>query len=101
MKDGIKKDNTLTTEDEVIACTMFLEQLEDKPLTIEDIDKAWTEFHERADRAEQYQFVHIALLHAKLKPFFDDLHENWNNHHANVFMRGIDAAYHALGWPVS
>ena len=75
-----------------------MEEIKDKVLTIEDIDKAWTRFLTRADRAEQYQFVQIAWCHTKLKPFFDDLHRNWDNHHANVFLRGIQAAYRTLGW---
>ena len=96
--DEIKKDNTITPEVEEAASEKFLEQFADKPLTIEDVDKAWTEFLERADRAEQYQFMHIALWHVKLKPYFDDLHTNWNVHHANVFLRGINTAYQSLGW---
>ena len=75
-----------------------MEEMKDKVLTIEDIDKAWTRFLERADRAEQYQFPLIAAWHIRLKPFFDDLHKNWDNHHGNVFLRGLNTAYRSLKW---
>jgi hypothetical protein len=70
----------------------------DRQLTIEEIDKAWATFLERADRAEQYQFARIAYIQRRLEPLFNDLHKNWDNHHANVFLKGIDAAYRTLGW---
>ena len=67
-------------------------------LTVEDIKLAWTEFMDLADRAEQYQFAHILFWHVKLKPFFEDLLVNWDEHHAEIFMKGLYTAYKALGW---
>lgn len=67
-------------------------------ITINAIDKAWADFLARADRAEQYQFPKIAVWHFKLEPFYKNLHDNWDVHHAEVFMRGLTVAYTSLGW---
>jgi hypothetical protein len=68
-------------------------------ITIEDVDNAWNTFQSRANRAEQYQFPLIGAFHLKLMPLYNDLHENWDEHHAKLFIDYFDkVVYPKLGW---
>ena len=69
-------------------------------ITIQYIENEWKRFLERADRAEQYQFAQIVYWHIRLEPLYIDLHKNWDEHHAEIFMRGLNVMYKSLGWEV-
>lgn len=56
-------------------------------MTIEYIDSLWNKFSEYKERAEQHEFVAIAMLDMKLVPLYNDLHNNWDEHHAEIFAR--------------
>lgn len=71
---------------------------ETKKLTIQDIEKIWTEFVKRADHAEQYQFPMIAYYHMRMEAMVKDLMINWDDHHAEIFVKYIDMVYKRLGW---
>ena len=70
-------------------------------MTIEKIEQIWADFKQKADRAEQYQFPRIMYWQLKLEPLYKDLKENWNEDHANIFMRLLRFAYKDIGWSVS
>lgn len=67
-------------------------------MTIDIVEKLWEEFEERVDRAEQYQFPDIMFFHLRLEAMYKDLHVNWNEDHAKIFMNCIKIAYEKLGW---
>lgn len=69
-------------------------------MTIEKIEAFWDAFLKRADQAEQSQFVNTHMLHDILEPLYNDLHRNWNEHHANMFIGFIKSSYKKLGWNV-
>ena len=71
---------------------------ETKKLTIQDIEKIWTEFVKRADQAEQYQFPMIAYYHMRMEPLVKDLMINWDDHHADIFIQYMSMVYKRLGW---
>lgn len=67
-------------------------------LTIEKIDEAWANFDKFKETAEQHDFPTILMLDLRLKPYYDDLHKNWNEHHAEMFMRAMQKIGKHLGF---
>lgn len=65
--------------------------------TIEDIDRAWEHFTGPENRGEQHDFPMMLMLHAKLKPYYDDLHSNWNDEHAERFMNVMNDIFKRFG----
>lgn len=55
-------------------------------ITIDIVDKAWSNFEKYKETAEQHEFIKLIIADAKTKPLYDDLHANWNVHHAFVFL---------------
>lgn len=58
-------------------------------ITIKDIDKAWDNYRAFKDTAEQHDFPKILMLDLKLIPFYEDLHKNWDERHAAIFMEAL------------
>lgn len=54
-------------------------------ITISDIEKLWKLFDDYKETAEQYEFITLIMIDAKLTPLYKDLHENWNEQHAELF----------------
>lgn len=61
--------------------------MDEKLYTIDDVEKIWKKLDKIALLAEQHDFAELAWIDAKFKPMYKDLHENWDDHHAEVFMR--------------
>ena len=59
-------------------------------ITIEHVDKAWSRFEKLKETAEQYMFTRLMLVDLKFTKFYKDLHENWDEHHAEIFLNGMD-----------
>lgn len=62
-------------------------------VTIEDVDKVWDQFVKYTEEAEQYQFPSLALIQSTAEPLYNDLHKNWNEEHAAVFILGMNALF--------
>ena len=58
-------------------------------LTLEYIDKAWASYEKFKETAEQHDFPYILMWDLKLIPLYEDLHKNWDEHHAEIFMKGM------------
>lgn len=58
-------------------------------LTLEHIDKAWASYEKFKETAEQHDFASIAFWDFKTVPLYEDLHKNWDEHHAEIFMKGM------------
>lgn len=69
-------------------------------MTIEKIEQLWADFKRNADLAEQYQFPKIMYWQLNLEPLYKDLQINWNEDHANIFVRLMNVAYKSIGWSV-
>lgn len=69
----------------------------DKKITIEDVEKAWAEFDRLKEYAEQHMFVDILFWDIRLKPYYKDLKENWNEEHARIFMKGMKVMFEHFG----
>lgn len=66
-------------------------------LTIEQIQEAWKRFDDLKNTAEQYMFAKLAFWDFKLTPLYKDLCENWDDHHAEVFLKGMDVMFQSFG----
>lgn len=67
-------------------------------LTIETVEKAWANFDKFKETAEQHDFPRILMIDLRFKPFYDDLHKNWDEHHAEVFMNGMKQVSEIFGF---
>ena len=65
-------------------------------VTIEDVDKSWEKFEKIKETAEQHAFPLIFIWDMKMTPLYNDLHINWDEHHAEVFLRGMHKMFEAL-----
>ena len=55
-------------------------------ITIEKIEEAWSNYERYKETAEQHEFPTLLMLDMKVKPYYDDLHKNWDENHAKMFM---------------
>lgn len=67
-------------------------------ITIEKIDEAWAAFDNYKAQAEQHEFAKIFFMDRKLTPLYNDLHRNWDEGHALIFMRGMRIAATLFGF---
>lgn len=58
-------------------------------ITRADVDGAWQKFMRYTETAEQHEFPLLAIIQLKIEPLYKDLLENWDDHHAEVFMKGM------------
>ena len=49
----------------------------------------WNKFEEIKRNAEQHQFVAILKLDLQFTPLYTDLMKNWDEHHADLFIKGF------------
>lgn len=63
----------------------------------EKCDKAWKRFDQLKNEAEQYLFPAIAAWDLQLTPFYNDLQKNWDEHHAEIFLRGMNKMFAFFG----
>ena len=66
--------------------------------TIKDVEQAWARFQEIGERAEQHHFIHLLLIQSKFEPLYNDLHENWDEHHAEIFIKGLNKVLEPFGY---
>lgn len=58
--------------------------------TIEDVEKVWNRLKKCEDEAEQPIFASLAFIHLKMDPLYNDLHKNWDESHAEIFIRAME-----------
>ena len=54
-------------------------------MTIQNIDELWKLWTDYKDKAEQHEFVNILMVDRKITALYQDLHENWDPGHAEIF----------------
>lgn len=62
-----------------------------------DVENAWKKFKNYTTTAEQHEFVLLAAFQFKMEPLYEDLLENWDDHHAEIFMKGMSLMFKRLG----
>ena len=65
--------------------------------TVENVKDAWSKFVKYTETAEQHEFVMLAAFQFKMEPLYKDLIENWDDHHAELFMKGMTIMFEKLG----
>lgn len=68
--------------------------------TIEQVEEAWANFKKFTETAEQHDFPMLAMIQFKFEPLYDDLHKNWDEHHAEIFMKWMAEFGKRLGFKV-
>ena len=66
-------------------------------MTIADIERVWQRYNKLRDEAEQHDFPFLMMWDAKLSWGYEDLHKNWDDHHAEIFMNGMNMVFTHFG----
>lgn len=66
-------------------------------MTIQDIDKVWAWYTKLRDNCEQHDIPVFMMWDARLSWGYNDLHREWNDHHAEIFMNGMRMVFRMLG----
>lgn len=65
--------------------------------TVDNVKAAWDKFVKYTETAEQHEFAMLAMFQFKMEPLYNDLMKNWDDHHAELFMRGMTMILDRLG----
>ena len=68
---------------------------------MEIVEYLWKKFDEYKKTAEQHEFIRLFMLDSKLVPAYKDLQTNYNDEHAEIFIRGLSNVLKALGVDIS
>lgn len=60
--------------------------MEDLKQQVEDVYQKWQNYKETA---EQHEFVTIFMRDGIIESGYKDLHENWDDEHARIFIRSV------------
>ena len=69
----------------------------DKTKLMEKVEYLWKKFDEYKERAEQHEFIGLFLLDRRLVPAYNDLHENYDEKHAEMFIIRMIEVLNSLG----
>ena len=64
---------------------------------MQTVEKLWNAFEKYKENAEQHEFIRLAMYDSKLLPAYNDLHENYNDEHADIFIRGMKKVLLSFG----
>lgn len=64
---------------------------------MQTVEKLWKAFENYKENAEQHEFVSLAMYDLKLTPAYNDLHENYNEEHADIFIRCMKKVLTSFG----
>ena len=65
------------------------------------VEHLWKKFDEYKQRAEQHEFIRLFMLDSKLVPAYKDLQSNYNDEHAEMFIRCLSNVLKSLGVDIS
>lgn len=69
-------------------------------ITLETIEQAWKNYEQYKERAEQHEFIELLMLDYDFVPLYEDLKKNWNEHHAEAFLKGLSIVGQHFGFEV-
>ena len=64
---------------------------------MQTVEKLWKAFENYKEHAEQHEFIRLAMYDSKLIPAYNDLHENYNDEHVDIFIRGMKKVLLSFG----
>ena len=56
----------------------------------EKVEALWNRLGQYKATAEQHMFPLLIMLDMKLVPAYNDLKKNWNEEHADIFIRSME-----------
>lgn len=59
-------------------------------VTMSDVNEVWDKWGEYKVAAEQHMFPLIMVHDLKLEPLYQDLQKNWNESHAERFIKAMN-----------
>lgn len=68
--------------------------MKDKKQLVEDL---YQRFKKYTETAEQHEFVTLYVFDKKLTAGYNDLITNWNEEHADIYIRSINKLLEKLG----
>lgn len=57
--------------------------------TKEDVQRLWYKFVQIKNTVEQHDFVALAMIDNTYIPLYNDLMNNWDDYHAQMFVYGL------------
>lgn len=63
----------------------------------QEIQNLYNKFKAYTERAEQHEFVTLFLYDILFSSAYEDLQKNWNEEHANIFIKHISNVLTKLG----
>lgn len=66
--------------------------------TKEDVQRLWNQFSVIKNRAEQRDFVALAMIDNTYIPLYNDLMNDWDDYHAQMFVYGLTTVLKQSGF---
>lgn len=64
---------------------------------MEQVEYLWDKYNDYKETAEQHEFVKLLFFDVNLNPGYKDLHENYCDEHADIFIRCLTNVLNNLG----
>lgn len=61
------------------------------------IEILWKKYNDYKETAGQHEFLRLFMLDSKLIPLYNDLQENYDKEHANLFIKIMNEVLGSLG----
>ena len=66
-------------------------------VTLQHCEQAWKRFDQLKEEAENHMFPSIMVWDLRLTPLYEDLNKNWNEHHGEIFLKGMVLMFKMFG----
>lgn len=63
----------------------------------EKVEALWNKFEQYKETAEQHEFLFLLMLDTRLALAYNDLKNNWNEEHADIFIRSMENVIKTFG----
>lgn len=63
----------------------------------EQVEALYSKFRQYTETAEQHEFPYLLQCDMIISPGYEDLQNNWNEEHADSFIRGVSKLLKHLG----
>ena len=63
----------------------------------EQVEALYSKFRQYTETAEQHEFPYLLQYDMIISPGYEDLQNNWNEEHADSFIRGVSKLLKHLG----
>lgn len=63
----------------------------------EKVEALWNKFGQYKETAEQHEFPFLLMLDARLTFAYNDLKNDWNEEHADIFIRSMENVIKTFG----